>query len=167
MIRIVVTMTILLHGLSQDKRAPKSRGHLFQNSPSLSLPFTTVAEPPLHGVDASDQLFNQHPLTPGSLFENGDLPIRCLQIRTGLLALLATTIYPLVEGNEILINALDRCTNPFINCVHLKGNVSELRINLSEDLGLRVNDPSVLSRDPRDLRKAIQDSPKQGGVQND
>ena len=122
MIRIFA-LTILVHGLSQHDRTPQSRGDLFQDGAPLSLPFITMTEPPLHGVDASDQLFNQHPLTTGSLFEDGDLPVRCFQIRTGPLALLTTTIDPLVEGHKILINALNRRTNPFINCVHLKGNV--------------------------------------------
>ena len=68
--------------------------------------------------------------------EDSYLPIRCLQLRTSTLALLTTTIDPLVEGLKILIDVLDGRTNPFINCVYLKGNISKLCIDLGEELGL-------------------------------
>ena len=76
-------------------------------------------------------------------------------------------IDPLVEGLKILIDALDSRTNPFINCIHLEGNVSKLRIHLGEDLGLRIDDTSILGRDPCDLQEPFRICLTKGGVQND
>ena len=102
-----------------------------------------------------------------AFLENSYLPIRCLQLRTSTLALLTTTIDPLVESLKILIDALDGRTNPFINGIHLKGNVSKLRINLGKELGLRIDDASILGRDPCDLQEPFRICLTKGGVQND
>ena len=135
MIRIVA-VTILVHGLSQHDRTPQSRGHLFQSGSSLPLPFITTTKPSLHGIDVGHQLLDQHSLTARAFLEDSYLPVCCLQLCTSTLALLTTTIDPLVESLKILIDVLDGRMNPFINCVYLKGNISKLRIDLGEELGL-------------------------------
>ena len=122
MIRIVA-VTILVHGLSQHDRTPQSRGHLLQNGSPLPFPFITTTKPSLHRIDVGNQLLNQKSLTMRAFLENSYLPVCCLQLRTSTLALLTMAIDPLVEGLKIFIDALDSRTNPFINCIHLEGNV--------------------------------------------
>ena len=83
-----------------------------------------------------NQLFNQQSLTARAFLKNSYLPIHCLQLRTSTLALSTMTINPLVKGLKILIDVFDSHANSFINCVHLKGDISKLRIDFGKELGL-------------------------------